>query len=322
MKHISLNCWARSFAADGAALKLCILAFAAIACPAEAQSTADLDRQAIEIIGKAPSEIRHEAEGYVRDLGVASGDRPAGRWIDPICPKVIGLYEKQTVEVETQVRNIARSVGAPLAKQKCSGNLLVVFTDNANAVVAQVFRKQRQSKSSEQLRKKLEETNQPIRWWYSDAVRTRDDMNTGVLSPAFRTETTKEITGTTLAGSVPTNEDTEIINQPGSSLVSSQIKRSITSATIIVDVRRIGSVSLESISDYAAFVGLAEVKFGAAPKYSILNLFSEEMPLSQLSVSDQAFLTGLYKMKLDRKSDMHRRFLISEIIRKRTTPQN
>ena len=41
---------------------------------------------------RTPDEVRREAQAYVRALGVAEGSRPAARWADPVCPRVLGLF--------------------------------------------------------------------------------------------------------------------------------------------------------------------------------------------------------------------------------------
>ncbi len=117
------------------ALFVWTLALATVSAAAAPSGQPVRDRlDEIEVIGKAPPEIRHEAEDYVHLLGVANGERPAGRWLDPICPHSIGLDSETSAIVEQQVRSVAEAVGAPVAKAKCSANFLIVFTDDAKGI--------------------------------------------------------------------------------------------------------------------------------------------------------------------------------------------
>lgn len=70
--------------------------------------------------------------------------------------------------------------------------------------------------------------------------------------------------------------------------------------------------------DYAALVGLAEVRLGATAPNSILGLFGPDPNIGDLTVTDHAFLTALYALNLDRKAEQHRRVLIGQIILDRT----
>lgn len=285
--------------------------------PSAAQPSVD-PASAIEIIGMAPPEIRREATEYVQRLGIANGSKPAGRWIDSICPHAIGLETAQETIVEQQVRSIAQSVGAPLGKDKCDPNLLIVFTDDPKGVVKAVFRKLQLTSDSVGDRKALETGDQPVRWWYSSEFRNRDGAEGSALPPALKVETQDPGGPGITEGGLHSNDHSTSITQSGASLISTQLKRAITHATVVVDVRGATGKSLKSVVDYASLVGLAEVRLGASAPNSILNLFSPDQKPVELTVTDQAFLRTLYAMSLDRKADQHRRILIGQIIRERT----
>ena len=296
------------------ALSWTVMLATAVASAPVAQQSVNPDA-AIEIIGKAPPQIRREATDYVHELGVASGNKPAGRWLDPVCPRAIGLDPEKSAVVEQQVRTVAQTVGAPIARTKCDPNLLLVFTDDAKGVVKSVFRKL-QSSGLIADRTALETGDYPVRWWYSSDIRTRDNMPPGVVSPALRVET--ESSSGILSGGLQANENARSITQPGSSIVSTQLKRALTHATVVIDVHGVTGKSLESLVDYAAFVGLTEVRLGATAPNSILGLFGSAPNIGELTVTDRAFLTALYSLNLDRRAEQHRRVLIGQIIRERT----
>jgi hypothetical protein len=277
----------------------------------------DPEAEIIEIIGKAPEQVRREASDYVRQLGVAMGETPAARWADPICPRAIGLDETKSALVVERVRSVAQSVGAKVAKDKCQPNLLVVFTDDAPGVVQAITRKVPLEVSGDE-RAQLEKGDAPIRWWYNSELRGRDGRAAGESMPwnVLRVTSTSP-GGGEFSGAMPSNDRSKSLTMPGNSIVSTQVMRAISHATIVVDVKRATGKPLSSIVDYAALVGLAEVRLGASAPSSILGLFGTGRNHGELTMTDLAFLKGLYAMHMDRRAEQHRRVLIGKIIQER-----
>ena len=290
-------------------------ALLASASNASVTPPADHDAEAIEIIAKAPPQVRREASEYLRRLGTANGNKPAGRWLDPICPHVIGLEATSAAQVEQQVRTVAKLDGAPVDGTSCKANLLIVFTDDAKGVVRSVLRKVGTDFLSPADRRALESGEAPVRWWYNSEFRDRDGISSSVISPALRIDS--EFNGGTLAGGVPSNDKSISITHSGSSAVSTQVVRALTHVTVVIDAGPVRGKSLRSLVDYAALVGLAEIRLGATAPASVLGLFSAGSTVDELTATDHAFLKALYAMSLDRKAEQHRRVLVGQIIRDR-----
>jgi hypothetical protein len=86
-----------------------------------------------------------------------------------------------------------------------------------------------------------------------------------------------------------------------STRLRSNVRRQISRVVIVVDTRQTSGISLAAISDYLAFVALADVSADAdlAAFPSILNLFNPEAEqLGEMSDWDLAFLKGLYSARL------------------------
>lgn len=265
----------------------------------------------IVVMGDRPGHEPQQAESYVSELGVAAGEQPTARWIDPVCPHAIGLSKEHATLVERQIRNVIVQVGAPLAKPGCSANLNIVFTDSAEAVVRYVAR--HDDTVSRELRpasvRELTSGVAPIRWWYNTDIRSRDGVP-GMSLPFLPGVQVESDSG---VGSLPYGRSGSLsLYSP--SLVSNQLVRSIQFATIVVDVRRSRGAMLRSVVDYAALVGLAEVKLGANPERSVLSLFHPNGQ-RQLTNRDRAFLTGLYSMAMDRRARQQRQALVGALIR-------
>ncbi|NNM77642.1 hypothetical protein HJG53_12055 [Sphingomonas sp. ID1715] len=255
----------------------------------------------ITVTARPAEEVRREAQLYVKATGVAQ--QPVARWIDPVCPKVLGIAPKLTERVERQVRAVAERVGAKVAKPKCRSNLLIAFVKGGDAVVRRIAAKApHQFKDVDaQHRATLYGGTAPIRWWHAIRTRTGDGMrDMGNDVPAF--------VQSAAPGGVPLGGDIHL--QYRSSLASTQVVRALQVATVIIDVDRAEGQTLDSVTEFAALVGLAEVQPSPSlPGNSILSLFAAEGP-KQLTPLDTQFLRAIYKLPLDRTAFAHRSLLV------------
>jgi len=301
-------------------VKVCsVLAVAPLLMAAVQRQPDRSEAEIIEIIAKAPEQVRREASAYIQQLGVAMGNTPAARWADAICPRAIGLDDAKSALVVERVRSVAQSVGAKVAKENCKPNLLLVFTDDAPNVVQTISKKVPLGVSGDE-RALLEKGDAPIRWWYNSEIRSRDGSPAGEAMPTnilrvYSVGGSENMTG----GGIPGNSRTRSMTRPGNSIVSTQVMRAISHATVVIDVKRSTGKPLSAITDYAALVGLAEVKLGASAPGSILGMFGTDHNFGELTPTDIGFLKGLYAMHMDRRAEQHRRVLVGKIIQERVS---
>lgn len=263
----------------------------------------------IEIVGELARPSPKEAESYLRDLGVAHGERPTARWFDDICPHAVGIPQPYSTVIETQIRTTIKSVGAPIAKRRCRPNFIIAFTDDGGALVQ--LMKRRGSGIGAELPAaaiaQLTGQSMPVRWWYDTDVRNRDGIPaTSAPLPWLQVETDGGVSD------MPTRGGT--LSSYGSSNISTLAVRSIRSAVVVIDVGLTTGRPLQQVVDYATLVGLAEIRFGAAPKESILSIFkNSETPQATMAPRDVRFLQSLYRIPMDRSSSQQRRSLVSGI---------
>lgn len=274
-----------------------------------AQGAAPDDRDTIDVIGRKPQEMRKEAEGFVRKLGVAS--RPIARFIDPVCPKALNVPRSIAEKVEARIRTIAEEAGTRVARAPCRGNLNVTFASQSDGVIEQVV-----SRSPGMFEEtgpgyavKIKASAAPIRWWHTTAERTKDGQRPlgNDSPPALGISGSRNVAG--LGG--------QVHQQYRSSFLSSQMVRALVSATIIVDVDRATGLPLDSVAAFASLVGLAEIRFDEErPPNSILGLTAPNGP-RELTPLDTKFLATLYKLPLDRTAMAHRGLLVRGLIQDR-----
>jgi hypothetical protein len=266
----------------------------------------------ISVIGRKPGEVRQEAQEFVRKMRVA--ERPIARWIEPICPHVLGVASKIGQRVADRVREAAREAGIRVAKIPCRTNIVIAFASDGGALARRVAAKApgRLMDVAAEDRAALLTGGAPIRWWHATEMRTRNGAaTTGNEAPPFA-----QLSG---PGGVPMAG--EVYLQYSSSIASTQMVRALKAATVIIDANRATGLPLDSVAAYAALVSLAEVRPGDAPENSIMNLFDAGGP-RDLTPLDLNFLRALYRLPLDRTALAQRVLLVRGLIDPRGEGEN
>jgi len=276
-----------------------IIGTALLASQVAAQSTPDT----IDVIGRKPEEARKQAQAFVRATRVAEGEQPVARWIDPVCPKAVGVPDAIAAKVERRIREIAKAARIRVARKSCRANLTVAFTDNAGGVARQVAHQSSTGFENVPVadRPAMYDGKAPVRWWHTVEMRTSDGMRSmgSDTPPAAR-----------LDGIGTLGFGGQVVQQYRSSFLRSQVVRALTSASVVIDVKYANGKMLDSVADYAALVGLAEIRpADPPPEASILNLFAGGEPL-ELSALDLNFLETLYRLPLDRTALAQRGLLL------------
>lgn len=273
------------------------LLFATAICssPALATVTQPKSNDQIVVTGKTEDQFRKEAYDYVRSVGHPSGNVQAARWIESVCPKATGVSADIASLVERRVRDVATRVGVPVAKAKCSPNLAIVF-----ATPADTDKILRNYSTLADSRGRSE--NGPVRWWYNTQIQGQHGHIVRPQAPP----------------SLPTNiplpmflPDFGTPYEPGRFQAST--RRVINKAFVLIDLSQVEGKTLNSLIDYAAFVGLSEIRRDVAPENSILALFSPERQARELTRNDFSFLKTLYSMPMGRSSQQQRNTFASEM---------
>jgi hypothetical protein len=276
--------------------------------------------QPVIVVGTrlTPEEQRRRASAFVRRTGVANGQRPAARWVDPICPLALGLSPALARQVEGKVRQIAREVGAKVAAKPCTTNIAISFVSDGSAMTRAVARSKPRNLAevAREDRAALLDGEAPVRWWYAtdlqgtDGRRSTADMSAALLGA---------IEG---GGGLPSDERASFLARTGSSVISTQVVRVLKTATVVVDANRAAGQTLNAVATYAAFVALAEIGPSAPPEGSILQLFATPgNGDARLTSSDEAFLRALYRLPLDRTAQQQRGLLVGHMLGPAPTPR-
>lgn len=250
---------------------LAVLAQALLGASALAQTAND------DVVVTAPPSLEHAAQGFVHDITAAPTPYfQAPIWHDSVCPGLIGLRGPLAQAVLMRFGDNARNLGIGVAPQECEPNVLIVFTDDVGAVVAEADRNRLRYMGVDKDHgvslgagawRDFLETPRPVRWWHVSRLMTRDDM------PADRATVYLY--------------DAGYIHQP--------THLNLHHVFIVVDAARVNGVSATALADYLTMVSLAQIDPNAdlAGTPTILNLFASGSE-TQLTDWDRAYLSGLY----------------------------
>lgn len=255
-------------------------------------------------------EIREQARAFVRGVSATPVSGQFARWREPVCPKTIGIAPENAAIVTEKIREVAKDAGVRVAKAKCKTNLLIVFTDNADPVIADLKKSGGRvfGKFDPVERRLLSESRRPARWWYTTEIEGSDGHKPTGTSSALLTA---QIEGGAGGGNgFISNGDTQAMDGYNTSNIGTRIRVKIEQANFIVDANAASGRTLKSVAAYAALVTLARIRMDSvnASEGSILALFSpSETRPADLTPRDKAFLAALYRVPSNRDARQQER---------------
>jgi hypothetical protein len=238
--------------------------------------------------------LRLKVDHFVTSVVVKPWNDALDRWGSPICPLVAGLPKNWGELILERISKAAMDARAPLAGRVCDPNLYVLATDNPDPLLKELwarsgYRRMYDYSSIESV-KRFMHSSRPIRVWYNSVPGCAEG---GSGAPA---NATVVIGGFSLPGIAPVR----VCRSLDSRLSYGSTGSIITSAIVVIDLRRMKKMTIGQMGDYVALVSLADVQLDADPGTapSILQLFSHGAPPEGLTVWDRALLYSLYNTSL------------------------
>jgi hypothetical protein len=226
----------------------------------------------IVVTGQAPKPIK-KAQRYIRQV-LDTQDGQLSRFIDPVCPLVVGLPERFKAPIEDRIRVVGTAASVRMAKDKCEPNLMIVFADNSDTLI-QMMRKRRNAAF----------TN-------LDDGALRDAFQAGPIH-AWRLVVTRDEVGNMSTG----NDD------PDYPPVMEGDTQAVTINAVVVMDRKVAlGKSVRQLGDYVVMrtlVGAKPPAKGSIASASILSLFDPNVapPPTEITDMDLGLLAGLYRLR-------------------------
>ncbi len=280
-----------------------------------------INKSTIRVIGReiTEAELRKQANDFVRSTGVANGSDPVARWLEPVCPRVVGIKPEYAAIVESRMREIADLSGIKTGRLDCKANIVVSFTTDAAAVMRNISIKSpsRLAELPPHERSTLLNGNAPIRWWYNVRSQGADGMavanSDSLLAGGEPTDGRSFSTAT--GGESAIGNGTQTVQAYRSTLIGTLAVRALFRANVVIDVNLAEGVPLDAVATYAAMVAFAETSLPTRPMpNSILGLFDQGDRVTDPTDWDIALLRTLYSMPHDRAGWKQRRLLVGAIV--------
>ena len=285
------------------AFALSLLLFSAP--PAIAQTTAP-DQPASVPVAATPEMLAQFAKSFATPTHMTG---KIARWDSGICPVTVGLPPQFTGFVTKRIKDVAAQVGAPVnAASSCEPNIEVVFTSTPQALLDNVRQHQVEflgyAESSAQ-KDRLAMVTRPIQAWYTTQTKDVHGMGTIDGTPHRMASTTLSCftcsrcpfcTGL----SAPELDLPDFTSAVTGSNISNGSRSAFFHVIIVADSNRLAGYPIGPLADYISLLALAQLNAldACQPLSSIVNMLAPGcgQRASEMTRSDLAYLSGLYKM--------------------------
>ncbi|HEX3843840.1 MAG TPA: hypothetical protein VHV80_05730 [Steroidobacteraceae bacterium] len=232
--------------------------------------------------------LRRRVNKFVNAMLVRHWNETMIRWDVPICLLVAGLPRQYGEFVFDRISQAAKDAHVRLARKKCQPNLYVVVTADPHRLLNKWWDRDKTMYDVQEGIAPVRgfvDSKRPIRVWYNKEIHCKGG------APAS--------SGTTAGVSLGVAGDPPPIFMGidcFDTLLEYGDVRGMMSAIVVVDWRQVKNVTFEQMADYAALIGLADVRLDPdrAPTQSILSLFARKKPPQGLTSWDRALLYSLY----------------------------
>ncbi|MDZ4138674.1 MAG: hypothetical protein U1D66_07315, partial [Erythrobacter sp.] len=249
------------------------------------------DEHAIVVTGD-----REKQERAVRDLtrqvtARARIDKPLSRFYQPMCLKIIGIKPDYASVLAERIEDNARKAGAPVGREGCTPNALLIFTNDG--------------------RRTVEALRQGEPWLFTGLLDQEFTRMMAGNGAAFAWETTElrgvdgrpiRIETDSFGRDRPKNEQfhTGRLNPP--------IRLDTSGSVVLIDIGHIPGTTMIQLADYATVRLIspgedapADVENGIS---TILSLFTApETAPPELTRFDMSYLEALYRMRPNARAE-------------------
>lgn len=239
--------------------------------------TTELDPVAVKSTHRNPR-INPQVSEFVSSIARPVQHESMARWSVHVCVFAAGLLPNEGDFLQRRIAEVAAEAGIPVEPPGCNANFVVVVTPEPEAFLRDwraeepgLFNRERGVAAVDRMMR----TDQPVRVWHNACNAPPGLARNFRLNVAWDCNT----------GSL------------GSRITRAAV-RSIYSAIVVVDLRKIEGLTWGQVADYVAMVGLAQLRAdaetGTVP--TILSLFADsgDDRAKALTVWDQAFLKSVY----------------------------
>jgi len=278
-----------------------ILAFGLVTPSTALAQDPSSDPEALDDVLVTGRRLEQAVRQYVENLSAPARTRGLARWGSDICVDVINFEPAVEAEVAGRIREVATALEISVEPEGCDPNIVVMGTEDgaalADAIVDRFqsgffrFGSARSNRGSAAL-ESFRRNDAPVRWWHvslpvhavTGAPMIRLPGRGPVTLPCYsRSSATYDLSVAGIGGSRTGPRCNAIADR-------------IVGLWIVVDVNASSGLSLAQLSDYLAFVAMAQVDPEADMSTfdTVLNLFETPDVVSGITAWDETYLLSLY----------------------------
>ncbi|WP_066969421.1 hypothetical protein [Rhizorhabdus dicambivorans] len=237
----------------------------------------------IVVLGERDRQTKEQR--FVEALAEPSRNGQLARFTDKVCPRSLGLSDKNNQDLARRMRRVAAAAHIPVAEEDCRPNVVVLFVQDRRSAIQRwrVDRPDFFAGLKPAQIDRLAAGTDPVAAWQIIRVKGRDGRPMGRVDSDIY--------------------DYMVNQQAVPSRIASAIEIDFSASFVLIEQKLIGNSSLVQLADYAAMRTLASTDPQAGDKQrlpTILSLFTspgEPVPLS-VTQWDLGYLTALYDTRL------------------------
>lgn len=276
---------------------------AGIAIIISAVAGAQAQPQGEDIVVQGKTNPQRQIRDFVKELTPARNGAQLGRFVQPVCPRVVGMSDAENGAVEARIRKVAAAIGAPVAGKKCTVDLYVLVGGDKRETISGIRKQFRDLVAGVpgSVLDRLEASPGPVASWQIVGRIGTDGM-------PLTTVSNSQGDSMPMASTIGWASRIAHITRP-------QFLGSI----LVVEAKALNGVDTRQLADYAVMRTLVptdSTHATALPESSIIQLFDAGMSPANAPQSvtwwDYAFLKALYSTSNDVDASQQR----SEMARK------
>ncbi len=254
-----------------------------------------------------PKVVEKQAHSFVESHAAVPNPEVGqfGRWRDPVCVEVVGLPSADdAATIKRRIESVARAVGLPAARPRCTANVEIVFSDQPQRVMDRVAERREYLLGYHHVHEhdRLKAVTRPIQSWYV----TASQGNGFGVGPLVFSEVPISIQNRTKVIDDPDNAPP--VGCANSRISSSCLQSEFANVFIVADSKALNGKDAGLVADDMVMLALSQPRSlaGCEALPSVLDVFAtppcpgREAP-DGLTPADAAYLTALYATDLEAK---------------------
>lgn len=242
------------------------------------------DSVAVEDILVDGRPLVERAREFVSEIAAPPDNRNLATWRTEMCVSAVNMPVTHGQAMVDRVSQLALHLGVRIGEPGCDPNVIIALSTDAQAMASQLVERRERSfrpnyTGSSQGQQELDafvQSTAPVRWWH---ISVPVDAATGEV-----------------AVRMPGDDGPRIVNKRmGATRLRSPLRDDMRKAFILIDVDDVADVSFEQLTDYVAFLVMAQTdpEADTGGYDTILNLFKGG-GVEGLTAWDLAYLEALY----------------------------